>query len=111
MYIAMGLSQGVMPLVSYTYASGDIKRMKGTVMFSARISVAFLTAVMVFYYVCAGPLTHMFMQNEAIVAYGASFLRGFCLALPFYCVDFWQWAFFRPPAWGARRFCLRCCAK
>ena len=38
MYIAMGLSQGVMPLVSYTYASGDITRMKGTVMFSARIS-------------------------------------------------------------------------
>lgn len=104
MYIAMGLSQGVMPLVSYTYASGAIKRMKGTVMFSARISVAFLTAVMVFYYVCAGPLTQMFMQNEAIVAYGASFLRGFCLALPFYCVDFLAVGVFQATGMGREAF-------
>lgn len=88
MYIAMGLSQGVMPLVSYTYASGDTRRMKNTVLFSAKISVSFLVAVSVFYYFGAGFLTHLFMQNEAIVAYGTRFLRGFCLALPFYCVDF-----------------------
>ena len=28
------------------------------------------------------------MKNEQIVAYGASFLRGFCLGLPFLCMDF-----------------------
>ena len=28
------------------------------------------------------------MKNEAIVAYGSSFLRGLCLALPFLCMDF-----------------------
>ncbi len=108
MYIAMGLSQGVMPLVSYTYASGAIKRMKGT-MFSARISVAFLTAVMVFYYVCAGPLTHMFMQNEAIVLAPA-----FCAASALRCrsiVGFSGSGRFQATVWGVRRSCLRCCAK
>ena len=28
------------------------------------------------------------MKNEAIVAYGTRFLRGFCLGLPFLCMDF-----------------------
>ena len=28
MYVAMGLSQGIMPLVSYNYASGNTPRMK-----------------------------------------------------------------------------------
>ena len=28
------------------------------------------------------------MDNEAIVAYGTKFLRGFCLGLPFLCMDF-----------------------
>ena len=28
------------------------------------------------------------MNNEAIIAYGTRFLRGFCLALPFLCMDF-----------------------
>ena len=30
MYVSMGLSQGIMPLVSYNYSSGNIKRMKRT---------------------------------------------------------------------------------
>ena len=30
----------------------------------------------------------MFMDNEVIVAYGSRFLRGFCIGLPFLCMDF-----------------------
>ena len=28
------------------------------------------------------------MDNDVIVAYGTRFLRGFCLVLPFLCIDF-----------------------
>ncbi len=28
------------------------------------------------------------MKNEEVVSYGTRFLRGFCLGLPFLCVDF-----------------------
>lgn len=28
------------------------------------------------------------MFNEAIISYGTKFLRGFCLGLPFLCMDF-----------------------
>lgn len=88
MQISMGLSQGIMPLISYNYASGDIRRMKHTLLFTVKIALGFMAFVAVGYYLEADNLTRLFMQNEAIVAYGTRFLRGFCLGLPFLCMDF-----------------------
>ncbi|MEE0468575.1 MAG: MATE family efflux transporter [Blautia sp.] len=88
MNIAMGISQGIMPLISYSYSSGNHKRMKGTLMFAARASLGFITVVAAFYYLSSAQLTEMFMSNEAIISYGTKFLRGFCLGLPFLCMDF-----------------------
>ena len=87
-YIANGLSQGIMPLISYNYASDNIKRMKHTLTFAAKISVTGLVLVSIAYSVFAGDLITMFMDNPGIVEMGSRFLRGFCLALPFLCVDF-----------------------
>lgn len=88
MYISMGVSQGIMPLVSYNYASGDSKRMKKAVMFAMRISLAFMVTVTVIYYIGAPRIIRLFMDNTVIVGYGSRFLRGFCLGLPFLCLDF-----------------------
>ena len=33
-------------------------------------------------------MVSLFMQDPEIVQYGSRFLRGFCLGLPFLCVDF-----------------------
>lgn len=88
MYIAMGLSQGIMPLISYNYASGNHRRMKDTIYFTAKVILCFIILVSVGYYFGAGRLTAMFMEKEEIVAYGTRFLRGFCLGLPFLCIDF-----------------------
>ena len=88
MQIAMGLSQGIMPLVSYNYSSKNHKRMKETLSFTVKISQGFLCTVALLYFVFAGPLTRMFMDNEIIVGYGIKFLRGFCLGMPFLCMDF-----------------------
>ncbi len=88
MYICMGISQGIMPLISYNYASGNHKRMRSALMFSGTVSVTFITAGAAFYYIGAGSVVRFFMDNEAIIAYGTRFLRGFCLGLPFLCVDF-----------------------
>lgn len=87
-YIANGLSQGIMPLISYNYASDNIKRMKHTLTFAAKISVTGLVLVSIAYSFFAGDLITMFMDNPEIVEMGSRFLRGFCLALPFLCVDF-----------------------
>lgn len=88
MNISMGLSQGIMPLISYNYASGNVRRMKHTLLFTVKAALSFIAAASVFYFFGAELLTRLFMDNETIVAYGASFLRGFCLGLPFLCMDF-----------------------
>ena len=88
MQVALGFSQGIMPLISYNYASGNIKRMKEGLLFVARIMLPFITTVALLYYLGAGSLIGAFMKNDAIIAYGSRFLRGFCLGLPFICMDF-----------------------
>lgn len=88
MYISMGLSQGVMPLISYNYASGNVPRMKNALLFATRLSLSFLTAMSVLYYIFAGNLIGMFMKNDVIIAYGARFLRGMCFATPLLAMDF-----------------------
>ena len=54
----------------------------------ARIMLPFITTVALLYYLGAGSLIGAFMKNDAIIAYGSRFLRGFCLGLPFICMDF-----------------------
>ena len=86
--VAMGFSQGIMPLISYNYASGNHRRMKETIFFTIKTLLPFLVVVSLGDFAGAGVLTRAFMDNEAIVAYGTRFLRGFCLGLPFLCMDF-----------------------
>lgn len=88
MYIAMGLSQGIMPLISYNYGSRNADRLKKTVIFSAKLSVGFMAVMTLLDWFGASFLVELFMKNEVIVAYGTRFLRGLCLALPFLCMDF-----------------------
>ena len=62
--------------------------MKDTILFTAKVCLGFIVVVVAGYYIGAGPLITMFMDNEVIVAYGSRFLRGFCIGLPFLCMDF-----------------------
>lgn len=103
-YVSQGLSQGIMPLVSYNYASGNIRRMKHTVLFAAKVVISFMLAICIFYSLTAGSLIRLFMQNEEIIAYGSRFLRGFCLALPFLCTDFLAVAVFQSVGLGQYSF-------
>ena len=86
--IALGFSQGIMPLISYNYSSGNHKRMKDTVLFALRLMLPAMIAVSACYYVFAGGLIRLFMDNETIVAYGTRFLRALCLAQPLIYMDF-----------------------
>ncbi|MCM1065839.1 MAG: MATE family efflux transporter [Eubacterium sp.] len=88
MQVSMGLSQGIMPLISYNYASGNVDRMKKTLTFTMKITLSFMAVISLGYYLGAGFLITLFMKNPAIVAYGTRFLRGLCLGMPFLCMDF-----------------------
>lgn len=88
LYIAQGFSQGIMPLISYNYASKNNKRMKRVTGFSMKVSVSFMTVSLLIFHFGAGFLVSLFMKNEAIIAYGSQFLKGLSLALPFLALDF-----------------------
>ena len=100
MQVAMGFSQGIMPLVSYNFASGNRKRMKDSILFAMKIVVPALALVTIIYYIGAGTLVSLFMKNESIIAYGTKFLRGFCLGLTFLAIDFLAVGIFQALGFG-----------
>lgn len=104
LYFALGLSQGIMPLISYSYSSGNIKRMKDTLNFTIKISLSFMAAISIFYYFGAGFLTSLFMENTAIISYGTRFLHGLCIGLPFLCMDFLAVGVFQACGMGKKAF-------
>lgn len=86
--IALGVSQGIMPLISYNYASRNIKRMKESYNFTVKIAMIFIVVMVICYYIGAGSIVGAFMKNDAVIAIGTKLLRGFCLGLPFMIFDF-----------------------
>lgn len=86
--IALGFSQGIMPLISYNYASGNHPRMKKAITFAMKIMMPGLFAVMALFWIFSAGLTGAFMENESIIAYGTEFLRGFSITMPFLGMDF-----------------------
>lgn len=76
--------------------------MKQTIIFTAKISVGFLAVITVGYYIGAPGLVRMFMDNDAIVAYGSRFLRGLCLSLVFLNTDFLAVGVFQACGFGSK---------
>ena len=99
-YISSGLSQGIMPLVSYNYSSGNEKRLKNTVLFSGRLSVTLLTIIGIICICIPDVFISTFMKDPEVIKYGSEFLRGFSTALPFHCIDFLAVAVFQATGMG-----------
>lgn len=111
MQIALGFSQGIMPLVSYTYASGDRPRMKQAILFALRVIVCFLLALTALYLLFAPAMIRAFMDNEQIIAYGARFLRVMALGFVFLCVDFLAVGVFQALGMGRHALVFAICRK
>lgn len=102
MYCTMGLSQGIMPLISYNYASGNIKRMKQSISFTTKISMVIIVVLAAVLYLGSGTVTAAFLNEPEVVTYGSRFLRGMSLALPFLCFDFIAVAVFQACGMGGK---------
>lgn len=87
-HVSLGASNGVMPLIGYNYADGNIKRMKEALRFTGRIMLAFLLVTAVVCLIFARPLIALFIDTPQVIEYGAAFLRGLMLAVPLVGVDF-----------------------
>ena len=102
--IASGFTQGLMPLVSYNYASGNHRRMRDGIVFSAKVVVAILLAIALSYFLFSDFFISLFMSDEEVVAYGTRFLHGFALGIPLLGIDFLAVAVFQAVGKGLYSF-------
>ena len=111
MQVALGFSQGIMPLVSYTYASGNRKRMKAAIVFALRIIVASMLAITMVYCLGAPAMIRAFMDSTEIVDYGTRFLRVMSLGFVFLCTDFLTVGVFQALGMGRNALLFAICRK
>lgn len=102
MYIAMGLGQGVMPIISYNFASKNIRRMKKTYRFTLVTDLVFMCIMAVIFFVFAKGITGLFIDDRSVITYAAAFLRGMCLGIPFLSIDFLAVGVFQSCAMGGK---------
>lgn len=87
-YIVMGVSNGIMPLVSYNYASRNIHRMKQGIKVTASIELSVITLISIIMCVFSAPIVRMFMDSDGVVAIGKIILIGMSASVPFLVIDF-----------------------
>lgn len=80
--VAIGISQGVVPLIGYNYTAKNFTRMKKAikVTFIMAFSVTALCSVLLF--TCAQPMVRAFIDDAETVLYGRSFQRIICITGP-----------------------------
>ena len=91
----MGISNGILPLVAYNYASGDRKRMRQAVRFALNRGLVCACIFLVLCEAFAPAIVRFFINDTASVTYGAAFVRLRILALPFITVEFMLIAVFQ----------------
>ena len=105
--IVRGITQGALPLIAYNYASGDHKRMKGSVRAAAVFAVGTATLCMAANLVFSHELVGIFIHTEDnSLEYGALFLKILCVGGPFSAYAYTIISFFQAVGEGKRAFLL-----
>lgn len=80
--IANGMTQGVLPLIGYNFASKNYSRMRSAIKTAFLYSVAVATLGTLLLFTCAVPVVKFFINDAETVSYGQHFLRIICLTCP-----------------------------
>ncbi len=86
--VALGGTQGVMPLVSYSYASKNFKRFKSAITFLAMVFLPSMLVAAVLAFIFSPQLMKLFIDNASVIEYGEIFFRVMICAAPFLVSDF-----------------------
>lgn len=86
LYVSIGVSNGILPLLAYNYASGDQQRRHQVFRTGCTISVAFSLLCVLGYELFAPTLASLFIRTPATIRYCTSFLRIMVLAMPMMAV-------------------------
>lgn len=106
MYVGMGISQGVMPLIGYTYAARMVDRMKKCIFYTMKLSVTVLFCLTVLYELFPSEIMSAFIGDPDTIAIGSVLIRGMALANPFLAVDFMNVGIFQACGKGKQSLIL-----
>ncbi len=81
-HITSGLSSGILPLLAYNTTSGNHARLKKTMRFSFGVSVSFALVCLAGYQTFAPQIVRLFINDAQTIAYGTTFMRLHCVAMP-----------------------------
>lgn len=99
--VVRGMTQGVLPLIGYNYASGNRTRMKKVLFCSGGISIGISAACMGVSLIFNRPLIGVFIQSGTdSLSYGAAFLKILCLGAPFSAFAYTVISFFQATGKG-----------
>lgn len=91
----MGISEGVLPLVAYNFASKNRKRMNEAVRYALSRGLICAFICFILYEIFAPVVVGFFVNDPQSIVYGAAFVRLRVLALPFIIVEFMLIAVFQ----------------
>ncbi len=86
--VAQGMTQGVLPLIAYNYASGNQKRMSKSIRVTLTYTLIMACSATFILFFFASPITRCFIDNDATVSYGRDFLKVICFTCPSTAVNF-----------------------
>jgi len=86
--VAQGMTQGVLPLVAYNYASNNRKRMSSAIRTTLIYTLIIACTATLTLFLFASPITRCFIDNDETVSYGRDFLKVICFTCPSTAVNF-----------------------
>jgi len=86
--VAQGMTQGVLPLIAYNYASNNWKRMNKVIQVTLTYTLVMACTATLILFFFAAPITRCFIDNDETVSYGKDFLKIICFTCPSTAVNF-----------------------
>lgn len=86
--VGVGICQGMLPLVAYSYSAGNEQRMNDAIRLSRRLGLIVAGISIVLYEVFAVQFSHLFISDPQTVELASQFLRIRVLATPLMFLSF-----------------------
>ena len=88
LYFSIGVSAGILPLLAYNHASGDVRRRRSVFRWGVGVSLGFALLCLAVFEAFAPQLSSVFIRDAETVSYAAAFLRRMVTAMPLMSVAY-----------------------
>lgn len=86
--VSQGLTQGILPLVGFNFACGNLKRVWKSIRFTLLFGLVLAFIMLTGMYLFAPQITRCFIDDTQTVLYGRHFLRIICFICPSTSINF-----------------------